>query len=119
MDILLQIENMTEDEWQNYRIEQWNIKKNKQTSSDIPNWYLRNKSEYISFMSAQKEKSIQKGKPFNVDLEAIQKMSPIEWEQYREQSWAKKNKVYSSDIVPDWFLRTKTEYIEFLRSHTR
>jgi hypothetical protein len=29
-------------------------------------------------MSAQKEKSIQKGKPFNVDLEAIQKMSPIE-----------------------------------------
>lgn len=45
--------------------------------------------------------------------EEIRNMSDQEWEDYRNKSWLKKREYYSKDM-PEWYLRNKDSFIQFL-----
>jgi ferredoxin-fold anticodon binding domain-containing protein len=111
-----QIKRMSEEEWNEFRNESWNAKKEK-TSGPIPTWYLRDKEGYVSFMKAQKEKNDSTGKEFHLDINSIEAMSEQEWQDYREKSWARRNANYSSDTAPEWFMKDKDQYVSFLVKH--
>jgi hypothetical protein len=113
---LEQIKNMNEQQWQDFRVESWEAKK-QNAASPAPDWYLKDKSGYVSFLRTQKEKNIATGKPFNLDIDAIENYTNDEWNSFRKASWEKKNKSYAAEEVPNWFMKDKDSYVAFLEKH--
>ncbi|MDR2636675.1 MAG: hypothetical protein LBB95_02375 [Mycoplasmataceae bacterium] len=113
-----QIKNMTDEQWNDFRNESWNTKRIA-ASQAVPVWYLKDRSAYITFLRTQKEKNESSGRPFNINIDEIENYNSEQWESYRELSWNKKNKIYASIEIPDWFLKNKEEYVNFLEKHLK
>ena len=89
------IELMDDAQWQDYRLNLWN-KKREQYSASAPDWYMKDKNSYINFFES---KNIQ---PKGVSIEQIKTMNDLEWSNYRQDAWQKKVKhtmvIYLIDI---------------------
>ncbi|MDR0985633.1 MAG: hypothetical protein LBL60_01650 [Mycoplasmataceae bacterium] len=48
-----------------------------------------------------------------VTAEQIRNMSEQEWQDFRNKSWKKKQEMYSQSM-PDWYLKDKNGFIDFL-----
>lgn len=102
---------MNDAQWNEYRLNLWNSKK-QQYSASAPDWYMKDKESYINFFESKKFQ------PKDITIEQIKKMSDLEWSEYRQSSWAKKGEKYKSDL-PDWYLKDKEQFISFLKRNQR
>ncbi|MDR1850902.1 MAG: hypothetical protein LBQ45_02120 [Mycoplasmataceae bacterium] len=107
-----ELKNLSDSEWEAYRGELWAQQREKY-SKPAPNFYLKNKDQYVNFLKEQKVKNEATNKPFTIDINHIVEMSEAQWENYRQSQWAKKGAAYQTDEVPEWFGK-KDAYISFL-----
>jgi hypothetical protein len=105
-----QIESMTDEQWENYRLEKWKAKK-KQATIDPPPYFLEKKESYIAWIKRAKENGNSKIK---LDVGEIERMSPEDWQTFRRERWAKKNNYTLNDVMPKWFMQ-KESYIKKLK----
>ncbi|MDR0752959.1 MAG: hypothetical protein LBF02_02535 [Mycoplasmataceae bacterium] len=107
-----EVKNMTDAEWEEFRIQEWNETRNKKISAEIPNFYLKDKNSYIDFITKTKKSS---HNPDSIDetLRNIENLNDEEWQVFRKQKWEEKQKMYESSTPPEWFM-TKESYLAFL-----
>jgi hypothetical protein len=104
-----QIKQLSDEEWENYRKQKWNEKK-EEHSKPAPSYYLKNKNDYVIWLKEQKARSEKAGKPFTLDLEKIEGFNDAQWDDYRNKQWAKKSEPYQGP-VKDWFMK-REDYIK-------
>jgi hypothetical protein len=102
---------MNDAQWQEYRLNLWN-KKKQQYSADAPDWYMKDKDSYINFFETRKFQ------PKGITIEQIRNMNDLEWSEYRRASWAKKGEAYKSEL-PDWYLKDRQQFISFLKKNQK
>jgi hypothetical protein len=105
------IELMSDAQWQDYRLNLWN-KKREQYSASAPEWYMKDKNSYINFFESRNFQ------PKGTTIEQIKSMSDLEWSNYRQDSWAKKGQSYKGDL-PDWYLSDKTKFLDYLKKNQK
>lgn len=98
---------MNDAQWNEYRLNLWN-KKKQQYSGSAPDWYMKDKDSYINFFESKNFS------PKGISIEQIRSMNDLEWSEYRQSSWIKKGEAYKSDL-PDWYLKDKQQFISFLK----
>lgn len=55
----------------------------------------------------------------NFDVSKIKSWSDEEWEAFRQDKWNFQRNRYASEKPGDWFMMSKSNYIEFLEKHGR
>jgi hypothetical protein len=113
-----QVRNMSDAEFEDFRQEHWNKKRN-EYSSGVKSWFLNSKPNYIEFVKQINEKNARFGKPNIGDVEEIQSMTSEQWEDFRQKKWLKQGEKYKSEIAPTWYLNSKEKYAEFLERSFR
>jgi hypothetical protein len=110
-----EIENMDEAAWQAYRQQSW-TKKGQQYTNDAPEWYLKNKNSFADFIEIQNKRRLSRGQAISEKNSPndIRNMSEEEWQSHRKQLWENK-KVYYSQPLPEWYLKDKAQYINFIK----
>jgi hypothetical protein len=106
-DIML----MNDAQWNEYRLNLWNKKKQQYTQS-APDWYMKDKDSYLSFFENKKFQ------PKGFTIEQIRNMNDLEWSEYRQASWAKKGESYKTEL-PDWYLKDKEQFVSFLKRNKK